>query len=391
MRSVLTLVMLLGMAGATSAQEPAQGAPPEVETAAVALAPVTRQGQFVGSVAAIQQVNLVARVEGFLDAVSFKEGSYLKAGDTAFQIEKDTYQAALDSAQATLESANAGLAGAQANLTNAELNLKRQQELLKTNAVSQSTVDQAQAQRDTADAQVKQSQAQIDQAKAQVKTAQLNLSYTDVVTPIAGRIGKAQVTVGNLVSPSSGPLATIVQTDPIRVVFSISDRDYLNVVKALKPDDKGLPEGGESQFQPTLQLPDGSKYEQPGKIAFLDNTIDPSTGTIAVYTEFPNPHLQLVPGQFVTVTVLSGEAEQLPVVPAAAVLQDRDGPYVFVIGEENRATIRRVTLGPRVGIDWAVTSGLVNGDVIIVSGLQKVAAGMVVAPRPAKTATGTGN
>lgn len=388
MRSVLTLMVLFGVSGAALAQEPAQGALPEVETAAVALAPVTRQGQFVGSVAAIQQVNLVARVEGFLDAVSFNEGSYLKAGDTAFQIEKDTYQAALDSAQAALESANAGLAGAQANLTNAEVNLKRQQELLKTNAVSQSTVDQAQAQRDTADAQVKQSQAQIGQAQAQVKTAQLNLSYTDVITPIAGRIGKAQVTVGNLVSPSSGPLATIVQTDPIRVVFSISDRDYLNVVKALKPDDKGLPEGGASQFQPTLQLPDGSKYEQPGKIAFLDNTIDPSTGTIAVYTEFPNPHLLLVPGQFVTVTVLSSDAEQLPVVPAAAVLQDRDGPYVFVIGEGNRAVIRRITLGPRVGTDWAVTSGLVNGDVIIVSGLQKVAAGMVVAPKPAKTATG---
>lgn len=395
MRSVVSwlssMALSIGVGTAWAQQQPAQGAPPEVETAAVALVPVKRQGEFVGSVAAIQQVNLVARVEGFLDTVAFKEGSFLKAGDTAFEIEKDTYQAALESAQAALDSANAGLAGAQANLKNAELNLKRQQELLKTNAVSQATVDQAQAQRDTADAQVKQSQAQIGQAEAQVKTAQLNLSYTDVVTPIAGRIGKAQVTVGNLVSPSSGPLATVVQTDPIRVVFSISDRDYLAVVKALKPNDQGLPASGESQFQPMLQLPDGSDYEQPGKIAFLDNTIDPSTGTIAVYAEFPNPHLQLVPGQFVTVTVQAGEAEQLPVVPAAAVLQDRDGPYVFVLGEGNRATIRRIALGPRVGTDWAVTSGLVNGDVIIVSGLQKVAAGMVVTPKPAKTATGAGN
>lgn len=137
-----------------------------------------------------------------------------------------------------------------------------------------------------------------------------------------------------------------------------------------------------------LQLPDGSSYEQPGKIAFLDNTIDPSTGTIAVYTEFPNPNLQLIPGQFVTVTVQAGKAEQLPVVPAAAVLQDRDGPYVFVLGDGNRAVIRRITLGPRVGTDWAVTSGLANGEVIIVSGLQKIAAGVVVTPRPAKTATG---
>lgn len=381
------LLLAFAIAGTAEAQAPAGGQPPEVETAAVALAPVTRQSQFVGTVAAVQQVNLMARVEGFLDAVTFAEGSFLKAGAVAFHIEKDTYQAALDSARASLQSANAAEAGAEANLKQADLTLKRQQELLRTNAVSQSVVDQAQATRDAADAQVKQAQAQIAQADAQVKTAELNLSYTDVATPIAGRIGKAQITVGNLVSPSSGVLATVVQTDPIRVVFSISDRDYLAVVKALKPNDQGFAAGAE-EFRPLLTLPDGTAYEQPGKIGFLDNTIDPATGTIAVYAEFPNPHLQLVPGQYVSVTVQDGNAQSLPVVPAAAVQQDRDGPYVFVLDQENHAVIRRVTLGERVGTDWAVTAGLANGEIIIVSGIQKIRAGMVVSPKPVAAPAG---
>lgn len=355
-------------------QAPAGGAPPEVETAAVSLAPVTRQSQFVGTIQAVQQVNLMARVEGFLDAVSFAEGSYLKAGDIAFRIEKDTYQAALDSAQAGLQAANATQAGAQANLKQADLTLKRQQELLRSNSVSQATVDQAQASRDAAD--------------AQVKTAELNLSYTAVATPIAGRVGKTLVTVGNLVSPSTGTLATVVQTDPIRVVFSISDRDYLAVVKALKPGDQGFEPEGAAEFQPRLTLPDGTEYAEAGKIGFLDNKIDPATGTIAVYAEFPNPHLQLIPGQYVTVTVQAGSAQSLPVVPAAAVQQDQEGAYVFVLDQENRAVIRRVTLGERVGTDWSVTAGLANGEIIIVSGIQKISAGTVVSPKPAAAPAG---
>jgi len=363
-------------------QAAAPAAPPEVETAAVVLAPVTAESEFVGTVAAIQQVNLIARVEGFLEQVAFAEGGFVNAGDVAFRIEKDAYQAALESAQASLEAATAGEAGAQANLSQAEVTLARQQQLLKSNAASQAAVDQAQASRDVADAQVKQAQAQISQAKAQVTSAELNLSYTDVTTPIAGRIGKTQLTAGNLVSPNSGVLAVVVQTDPIRVVFSISDRDYLRVVAALKPDDKGFT-AGSGAFLPKLTLPDGTAYDQDGKISFLDNTIDPGTGTIAVYAEFPNPHLQLVPGQFVSIAVLEGEARSLPVIPGAAVLQDQQGSYVYVLDAENRATIRRVVLGQRVGTNWAVSSGLAAGETIIVSGLQKVTAGVVVNPKPA--------
>ncbi len=353
-----------------------------VETAAVKLSEVTTKTEFVGSVVAAQQVALMARVEGFLDEVNFTEGTFVKADSIAFVIEKDTYQAAVEGAQAQLESAKAAEAGAEANLKLQDINLVRQQELLRTAAVSQSTVDQAQANRDNAAAQVDQAKAQILLMQSQLRTAQLNLSYTDVKSPIAGRIGRANITEGNLVSPSSGALATVVQTDPIRVVFSISDREYLGVVKSLQPDNAGIAADA-ATFQPRLRLSDGSDYDQPGKIAFIDNTLDPSTGTIAVYAEFANPQLKLVPGQFVSVTVQAGESVQLPVVPASAILQDQEGAYVFGLGEGNRAEIRRVTLGQRVGTDWAVTAGLAQGEMVIVSGIQKVQAGIAVTPQPA--------
>ena len=381
--------LLFGLMLATGhpawAQEQAPAAPPQVETAAVSLAPVTAATEFVGTVQAIQQVNLVSRVEGFIDEVAFAEGSFLKAGDIAFRIEKDTYQAALESAQATAQAAVASEAGAQANLKETDLTLARQKALIKDGTVSQATVDQAQAQRDSADAQVKQAQANIAQANAQVRTAELNLSFTDIATPVAGRIGRAQVTLGNLVSASTGTLATVVQTDPIRVAFSISDRDYLQVIQILKPNDENITEKP-GEFRPKLTLPNGTAYAQPGKMSFIDNTIDPSTGTIAVYAEFPNPHLQLVPGQFVTITVDAGEPKSLPVLPAAAVQRDQEGPYVFTLDNENRAVIRRITLGQRVGVNWAVTSGIAAGEVIIVSGIQRLRPGIVVSPKPAPTA-----
>lgn len=355
-----------------------------VETAAVKLMPVTSKTEFVGSVVAAQQVALTARVEGFLDSVNFTEGSFVKADSIAFEIEKDTYQAAVEGAQASLQSAVAAEAGAEANLRNADITLLRQKQLVKTDAVPQSAVDQAQATRDGMAAQVDQAKAQISLMQSQLTTAQLNLSYTDIRSPISGRIGKALVTDGNLVSPQTGTLATVVQTDPIRVVFSISDREYLAVIKKLKPDNTGIAADA-SAYSPKLKLPDGSEYDQPGKIAFIDNTIDPTTGTIAVYAEFANPQLKLVPGQFVDVTIQAGESVELPVVPAAAILQDQEGAYVFGLGDGNRAEIRRVTLGQRVGTDWAITGGLTNGEMVIVSGIQKVKAGMTVTPQPAGT------
>jgi RND family efflux transporter MFP subunit len=290
--------------------------------------------------------------------------------------------AALNGAQASLASAQATRAGNQANQRQAELTLKRQLTLVRSDTVAQAAVDQATASRDLAAAQVQQADAQIQAAQAQIEQARLNLSYTEIRTPIAGRIGKAQLTSGNLVTANSGTLATVVQADPIRVVFSISDLGYLTVIDELKPNDQGVP-SNPTRYTPRLRLSDGSEYTSVGKIAFMDNTVDPSTGTIAVYADFPNPNLQLLPGQYVDVAVETGEAKSLPVVPAAAVQLDQDGAYVFVLGEGNRAVIRRIKTGARVGIDWAVSSGLASGDVVIVAGIQKIRPGIVVSPEPA--------
>ncbi|HEY6633409.1 MAG TPA: efflux RND transporter periplasmic adaptor subunit [Rhizobiaceae bacterium] len=382
LRIVLASVFLFAAPGAYAQQQAAT--PPIVETAAVKLSTVTTQVQFVGSVIAAQQVALTTRVEGFLDSVNFAEGSFIEAGSTAFVIEKDTFEAALEGAKAQLQSSIAAEAGAEASLKLQDINLVRQRELLRTAAVSQSTVDQAQANRDQAQAQVDEAKAQIELMDSQLKTAQLNLSFTDIKSPISGRIGKANITQGNLVSPSSGVLATVVQTDPMRVVFSISDREYLDVIRTVQPDNRGIV-AGTTEYQPRLKLPDGTEYEEPGKIAFLDNTFNTSTGTIAVYADFANPHLKLVPGQFVQVIVKAGEPVELPVVPASAILQDQQGAYVFGLDDKNRAQIRRVTLGQRVGTDVAVTSGLAQGEIVIVSGIQKVRAGIEVVPQAAMT------
>jgi membrane fusion protein (multidrug efflux system) len=379
--ALLAALLLIASPQGPGAQTEA-GPAPAVTVAPVTLEPVTRHSSYVGTVVAIQQVDLRAQVEGLVASVNFKEGSFLKAGSLAFGIDKKPYQASLDNAKASLEVAQASKAAAEANLSLAEVTLQRQMTLVRTNDVAQSTVDQAKATRDVNAAQVKQADAQISQAQAQVEAAQINLSYTDITTPISGRIGKAQVTLGNLVSPSSGPLATVIQTDPIRVVFSIADTGYLAVVKALKPNDEGagLEKG---VFVPKLRLSDGTLYPAEGRITFIDNVVDSSTGTIAVYADFPNPNLLLVPGQFVDVSIEVGTPQTLPVVPAAAVQQDQDGTYVFVLGEGNRAMIRRIKTGERVGTDWSVTSGLAHGEMVIVSGIQKLRAGAVVAPSPA--------
>jgi membrane fusion protein (multidrug efflux system) len=154
------------------------------------------------------------------------------------------------------------------------------------------------------------------------------------------------------------------------------------VVEQLKPTEQGFAEDA-SKFQPQLKLSDGTTYGSPGKITFLDNSLDATTGTIAVYAEFANPALQLIPGQYVSVTVQEGQAQQLPIIAASAVQLDQQGNYVFVLGENNVATIRRVTLGVRVGTNWSVASGLAAGDVVIVSGIQKIRAGVTVKPQPA--------
>ncbi|UOM35201.1 efflux RND transporter periplasmic adaptor subunit [Acuticoccus sp. I52.16.1] len=227
--SVATL--LAAGSPALAQSQPGAGPPPAVVVTAVKNEDVTRSDRFVGRVQAIQSVDLIARVEGFLETVNFKEGSMVQKNELLMQIEKAPYQAALANAQAQVAAANSQLSGAQAQLKNADVVLQRQQDLLKRSVVSQAQADDAQAQRDVSQAKVEEAKAAIQQAEANVQTAQLNLSYTDIVSPIDGRIGLLAITEGNLVNTQSGTIANVVQIDPIRVAFSIPETLFTKVAE----------------------------------------------------------------------------------------------------------------------------------------------------------------
>jgi membrane fusion protein (multidrug efflux system) len=320
---------------------------------------------------AIHSVSIQARVEGFLQQVAFNEGQDVHAGDLLYVIEPAQYQAALQSAEAQLQSA-------QANLTQAERNLARNQELRKHGTIAQATLDQAIEQRDTA-------AASVTAAQAAVKTAQLNLGYTRITSPIDGRIGATSVTAGNLVGPSSGVLARVVQLDPIRVVFSVNERDLL----ALKQRSGNVSQQQlNARFVPTLRLADGTTYAQAGRVDFVDNTVDPATGTVAVHAVFPNPQKLLLPGMLVTVTVQPEHPQTSIVVPLDAVAQDRQGKFVLIVDDNDRVQQHRIEVNGQYNQQWIVTAGLREGEEVIVSGLQKVRPGQQVKPVPAEKPVG---
>jgi membrane fusion protein (multidrug efflux system) len=254
--------------------------------------------------------------------------------------------------------------------------------LIKKGDTSQTAFDQAKAARDEAAANVAKAKASEQQAQAGVDNAEINLGYTTIVSPIAGRIGATAVTEGNLVSANSGTLATVAQLDPIRAVFSVPSAELVRLQKEV-----GASTSAETRaaFVPEIMLPDGTRYDHPGTVAFADNQVDAATGTVAIYANFPNPEAMLLPGQFVTVLVHRATQKRMPVVPAAAVQRTRDGAQVYVVDGDDRVQLRNVELGPSVDGGYAVTSGLSDGELVIVSGLQKVKPGMTVAPSGAGT------
>ncbi|WP_342641819.1 efflux RND transporter periplasmic adaptor subunit [Rhodoligotrophos ferricapiens] len=372
---IVCVLLVAGLAPTKGNTQASSSPPPSVQVAPVKAETVTQSAQFVGRVEAIQQVDIQPRVEGFVDEVQFTEGSMVKKGQPLFTIDPSTYEAALETATAAVQQARAQLEAAKANATKATLQYNRVAQLRKTGTVSQAHLDNATAEKDTAIADVGEAQAAIAQAKAQQLSAQLNLNFTKITSPISGQIGKANRTAGNLVSPASGTLATVVQTNPIRVAFAVSDVDYLKVIQMMA---KGVV--STSEFVPHIKLPDGSTYAHPGTISFANNTVDQNTGTIVVRADFKNPDRYLVPGQFVNVTVEVGDKQKLPVVPGEAVMQDVNGAYVFVLSKDNRAEERRITTAQRTSSGWVVSKGLRVGEIIIVGGLQRVKAGIVVNP-----------
>jgi membrane fusion protein, multidrug efflux system len=337
-----------------------QGAPPPAVTVKqVMKRDVADTVTFIGRVVAIDKVEVVARVPGFIQERNFTEGQIVKKGDLLFRIEQDTYKAAVDQ-----QSAN--LAKAKATEVNANLQLKRNQELVKTQAATQATVDQLAAAEQGAQADILQAQALLEQAR-------INLGYTEIHSPIDGKIGIANFTVGNLVQPSSGSLATIVSQDPIYVTFQPSEADVIAYKRRLAEA------GGKNpHLNVHIKLPDGTIYPHPGLTNLLDVQVQPNTDTVTVRAQLPNPEGLLIPGGVVSVIVERGAPQQSLLVPQSAVLLDQAGHYVMVVDDAKKVEERRITTGGEQGRDVVVTHGLKEGELIIVEGVQKVRPGQVV-------------
>jgi membrane fusion protein (multidrug efflux system) len=343
----------------------AQGPAPAVTVEKVQVKDANPPQAYVGRVEAIQAVDLQPRVEGYLTAVNVTEGGMVNAGDVLFVIEQTTYRARVNADAAAVDKA-------QASLDRAEKYLKRLRSTRKSGVAA--------ADMDAAVSDQLQAKAQLQEAMAALEQSRLNLGYTTITAPIHGRIGRVQVTKGNLVTPSTGALARIVQVDPIRVVFSLNEQDYLAMSRQVSP----LP-SGEVSFSdvvvPRLRLSDGTVYPAQGRIDFVDNEIDARTGTIAVRAVFDNPGQLLLPGGYVTVELTKAAAKPRPVVPQAAVQEDKDGRFVLVVGEGNVVSVRRIVTGATVGASWVVEDGLQGGETIIVHGLQKARVGQPVEPK----------
>ena len=346
---------------------------PAVTVAQATLGNITPSASYVGRVQAVNTVNLVARVSGFLQEQHFKDGQRVKTGDLLFTIEQDTYQAAVDQAQANVDKAKA-------TERNADLQLQRSQQLARTNTVPQSTVDQDLANQQSA-------RAEVEAAQAALRQAQINLGYTEIRTPIDGRIGMALITLGNFVSPTSGTLATIVSQDPMYVLFPVSAQAVLDYKQRMAGNK--APSGGVVVH---IRLPNGQDYPHTGSVNFLDIQVNQGTDTVTVRAEFPNPEGWLIAGQIVDVTVEAGEPKQALLIPQAALQLDQSGPYVLVVGSDDKVEQQRVKLGAVEGSDIVIEQGLKQGERVIVQGIQKVRPGMVVAPAqeaPAAEATTT--
>ncbi len=303
----------------------------------------------------------MARVPGYIEQRSFTEGQLVKKGDLLFRIEQDTYKAAVEQQRANLAKANA-------IEINAARQLARGKALLPNEFVPKATVDQQVAAQASAQADIMEAQAALDQAS-------INLGYTEIRSPIDGRIGIANFTVGNLVGPNTGSLATIVSFDPIYVVFPASERDVLEFKRRLLA---GGPQNGRVMVR--VRLSDGTLYPDPGYANFLDIQADPSTDTVAVRAEFPNKQALLVPGGIVGVQIQRGAPREALLVPQTAIQLDQAGSYALVVDSANKVALRRVTLGTERGSAVIVAGGLKAGERVIVEGVQKVRPGQTVAP-----------
>jgi membrane fusion protein (multidrug efflux system) len=355
---VILAGLVLACPAATLAQQ--AGPPPAVLVQSAQLIPLGTQNAFIGRAAARDKVELRARVKGILGPRKFKDGDEVKEGQLLFTIEPESYKANVDQKVAQRDAAAAAL-------TNAELQLKRAAELLRTNTGTQVTYDQRLSEQ-------LQAKAAVENAEAQLRDAQIELSYTEIKSPITGRIGRALVSPGNLVSPDTGVLATVVSEHPMQVLFPITQRELLKAREG---------RSGTEELVIQIRLADGSLYGEKGRIDFIDVTADSRTDSQIVRAVFENKDGLLTDGQTLRVVIEDKTPAMALAVQQGAIAIDQAGSYLLVVNDKNVVEQRRVKTGVSRDALVAVDEGLKAGEKVIVQGQQRVRPGMTVNPSPA--------
>lgn len=360
------LVPLILLSGCGQQKAPV-APPPEVGVATLALHKVQLWDEFNGRVGAVQAVQLRARVSGYIERVAFKEGNEVRQGDLLFVIDPRPYRDALDSARAKLERARAAAVLARQQY-------QRAQTLIAANAISHEEFE-------TRQSDLTRSEADVHDAEAAVATAKLNLGFTEVRAPVSGRAGRAMSTMGNLAQADQTILTSIVSQDPMYVYFDCDEHSYLRYMAYARKAGSA-----DTAKRVRVGLANEAGFPHVGRVDFLDNQVDPNTGTIRARAVLPNPDRTLTPGLFARVRLQSREVEAV-LIANKAVSTDQDRKYVYVVDKANKAQRRDVVLGRRIDDMTVVSSGLAEGDRVVVSGAQKIYfPGAPVKPVPAPAA-----
>lgn len=368
-RALAATVAVVALAGCEDKNSFVAPPPPKVDVATPVQRPVTRYVEATGNTAPIKSVDLVARVQGFLQSQDYQDGTFVKQGTQLFTIEPETYKLKLEQAQAAE-------AGAQASLRQAEADYKRQAELVQRQAVSQATLDTSTSNRDNA-------QANLQQAQANTRIAEVNYGYTKVSAPFDGIVSAHIVSVGELVGVSSPTqLATIVAMDPIYVNFTVSEQDVLRI--RAEAQRRGLTSADLKQFPIQLGLQTETGYPHEGHLDYVAPTLNQSTGTLAVRGLVPNDKRVLLPGYFVRVRVPFTQEKDALLVPDTALGSDQGGRYLLVVNGDNVVEQRKVQIGPIDNGLRVIENGLKPDDRVVIAGLLRVIPGQKIDPQLTK-------
>jgi membrane fusion protein (multidrug efflux system) len=360
--------MLMLLACSEEKKAPPPPPPPEISVIKTMAEDVPLFLEFVGQTSGLKDITIRARVEGFLEGIHFKEGSWVKQGDLLYTLESQPFEEKVATRMSGVAEVNTMLAKYKGDLDRIE-------PLAKINAVSKSDLDAAQAAYDA-------SLSSLEAAKATLRAAKIELSYTKISSPINGIIGKTQAKVGDFVGKDPSPviLNTVSQVDTILVTFFITETQYLEFnrhkAKVESTQQYGREDDGENKFE--LILIDGSLYDYKGKLDFVDREVDTTTGAMLVQASFPNPDQLLRPGQFTKVRIKMQVVQDAILIPQRCVIEIQGLYSVFVVDTDSKVTTREIQVGTKIGSSWMITEGLKPGEKVIYEGLQKVRDGVTV-------------